>query len=239
MSIATLLDMFRPRASAPALQPARPPITPPPTPQVKTGPWRDWYAILVACGVSMGVASKWEAAFRNRVTPDTFDEAQSAHFLGQCLHETSMFTKLQEALHYSAERMMAVWPRRFPDIASTVGLVMNPRALAERVYGGRMGNDLPGDGFAYRGRGFPMITGKDNYEALQTETGIPLVDFPDLLLTPDNALICGLAWWRANVRDADTVEAVTQIVNGGQTGLEERRRLTAVAQRALASNPWR
>jgi predicted chitinase len=36
-----------------------------------------------------------------------------------------------------------------------------------------------------------------------------------------------------------TVEELTQIINGGQVGIEERRRLTAAAQRALKENPWR
>ena len=240
MSLATLLDLFKPHAAPPVTQPTKPPIDPPSTVAVRTGPWRNWLAILTSCGTTLTTASKWEAAFRTRVLPGTMDDGAMAHFLGQCLHETNMFQRLQEDLHYTANRMMTVWPSRFPNVESTTGLTMNPRALAERVYGGRLGNDLPGDGFAYRGRGFPMITGKDNYEALQAETGDPLVDFPDLLLTPDVALRCGLVWFSRNISGTiESVEDVTQIVNGGQTGIEDRRRLTVAAQRALLVNPWK
>jgi len=218
-----------------------PPVKPPSVHTTSAPLWRNWPAILVSCGTTLVTASKWEEAFREQVTPETLGEGSLAHFLGQCLHETGMFLRLQEDLSYStAARLIAVWPRRFPDVASTAGLLMNPRALAERVYTGRMGNDLPGDGFKYRGRGFPMITGKDNYEALQIETGEPLVDFPELLLTPSVALRCGLVWWKSNVSDTmKSIEAVTQRVNNGQLEIEKRRALTATAQRALLANPWK
>ncbi|KSV77532.1 hypothetical protein [Sinorhizobium sp. Sb3] len=65
--------------------------------------------------------------------------------------------------HYSAERLTQVWPSRFPAIASARPFARDPRKLANRVYGGRMGNAAPDDGWRYRGRGLPQITGKENY----------------------------------------------------------------------------
>jgi hypothetical protein len=47
----------------------------------------------------------------------------------------------------------------------------NPEDLAERVYGGRMGNLHPGDGWKFRGRGLLMTTGRDNYARLGIATG--------------------------------------------------------------------
>src|SRR6266545_770391 len=69
-----------------------------------------------------------------------------AHFLAQVCHETGGLTILVENLNYRAERLVAVWPLRFPTVASAVPYSGNPPALANRVYGGRMGNVNPGDG---------------------------------------------------------------------------------------------
>lgn len=240
MSLAALLDLFKPH---PATEPPRPPITPPVLPKVKAAPWRNWFDVLVACGVGLTTAQKWESVFAEQISPETMPDEEMANFLGQCLHETGMLLRMQEDLSYSAERMMAVWPRRFPTVDMTAGLVMNPRALAERVYGGRMGNELAGDGFKYRGRGFPMVTGRDNYEALQAETGYPLVDFPELLVNPSTALRCGLVWWKTNISvkigSSSSVEDLTKLVNGGLVGIDHRRILTESARRALSAHPWK
>ncbi|WP_245281592.1 hypothetical protein [Ensifer sp. ZNC0028] len=69
-----------------------------------------------------------------------------------------------ENLSYSAERLTQVWPTRFATIASAKPFARNPCKLANKVYGGRMGNTAPDDGWLYRGRGLPQITGKQNYE---------------------------------------------------------------------------
>lgn len=48
----------------------------------------------------------------------------------------------------------------FHSVEDAAPFANNPFALAERVCGGRMGNDIPGDGFAYRGQGLKQLTGK-------------------------------------------------------------------------------
>lgn len=47
----------------------------------------------------------------------------------------------------------------------------------------QLGNDQPGDGFKYRGRGPIMLTGKDNYKKYGDAVGVDLVNNPDLMIT--------------------------------------------------------
>jgi predicted chitinase len=54
-----------------------------------------------------------------------------------------------------------------------------PESVFEKIYGGRMGNDAPGDGYRYRGRGYIQLTGKDNYSRVGTAIGEDLVGNPD------------------------------------------------------------
>jgi len=93
------------------------------------------------------------------------DEAL-AYVLATTFHETGgKMQPIEENLNYtSAARIKQVWPSRFPTIASAQPYVRNPQKLANKVYGGRMGNTGPDDGWRYRGRGLPQITGKDNYK---------------------------------------------------------------------------
>ena len=154
--------------------------------------------------------------------------AEMASFLAQFGHETVGLTRFEENLSYSAPRLMAVWPRRFPDLTTALLYERNPERLAEKVYGGRMGNDRPGDGWRYRGRG-PQLTGKNNYRKAGTLIGIDLVALPDLVLEPATGVLVACAGWRAlnldwHDDDADAREE-TLVINGGEIGLRERQSL--------------
>jgi len=146
-----------------------------------------------------------------------------AAFLANTLHETAGYVRLVESLRYSPRRLMQVWPRRFPDLPSTEGVAWNPEALAERVYGGRMGNIHPGDAWRYIGRGLLQVTGRDNYARLAMITGQPLLDHPENLALPDMAAQSAAAWWRwagcTEIAETADIQAVRQRVNGGLVGL--------------------
>lgn len=153
---------------------------------------------------------------------------EMASFLAQFGHETMGFTKFEENLNYSASRLMAVWPSRFPDANSAAAYAHNPEALANKVYGGRMWNNLPGDGWTYRGRG-PQLTGKQNYCRASVMVNTNLIGRPELMLDPDIGSRVACAGWKAlkldwHDDDADA-QAETRIINGGLIGLKERQAL--------------
>ena len=106
-----------------------------------------------------------------------------AYLLATVHHETGRAMRpIEEDLNYSSERLRAVWPSRFASAAAAAPYARNPEALANKVYGGRLGNVGPGDGWRYRGRGLPMLTGRDNYRRAGALVGQPLEDRPELML---------------------------------------------------------
>lgn len=204
--------------------------------QLKTAD--QWRQILVACGVKIITATHWSHIFADVVKTGSFSQgdAEIDDFLGQVLHESAGLERFEENLNYSADRLCKVWPSRFHTLDDARPYERNPEALANKVYGGRMGNTEPGDGWRYRGRGPIQLTGKDNYRAVGNLMGQDLVGLPELLEQPRYALEAAIAWWEDRIPDSmlgDT-EKVSRRVNGGLIGLADREHLTGLAQGALA-----
>lgn len=157
-----------------------------------------------------------------------------AHFMAQVLHETGALTLQFENLRYSAARLPKVWPQRFKPRGplEPAQYANQPEKLANAVYGGRLGNDRPGDGYLYRGRGLLQLTGKDSYARATTflqrwERGAPdLVQQPDAVVSAAWCLQIAAAEWAARgcnqAADRDDVAEVTRLINGGSIGLPER-----------------
>ena len=200
----------------------------------------EWCEVLVKCGVRALTAARWSVIFESVVETDTFSKGRDEvdDFLGQVLHESAMLEKLEEGLYYKTPgRLMTIWPSRFKSLSDELPYLRNPEALANKVYGGRMGNTRPGDGWRHRGSGLIQVTGAINLMAMQAVTGIPVYDNPELLRKPTpEALRVVIAWWEGNVSDAimGDIDRVTKSVNGGQIGLAHRKALTDEAGGALA-----
>ena len=158
----------------------------------------------------------------------------------QTATETGGYKSLVENLRYSAAGLTATWPARFPDLPSTDGFVNNPQALANKVYGGRLGNGpaSSGDGWKYRGRGLIQLTGKDNYKARAQETGLPLITDPDMAAEAEPAVRLACLYWKAKginaMADADDIERVRKAVNGGLIGIADARTYLARAKGLLS-----
>lgn len=154
-----------------------------------------------------------------------------AHFLAQCGHESGGFKLTQENLNYSAKGLMGIFKKYFPTQALADQYARKPEKIANRVYGGRMGNgpETSGEGYKFRGRGYIQLTGKQNYTAFDASVPESIVDNPDLVAT--KYPLASAAWfWSKNGLNAiadqgssvETVTKATKRVNGGTIGLADR-----------------
>jgi putative chitinase len=153
-----------------------------------------------------------------------------AGFIAQCQHESADFTVLAENLNYSAKGLRKVFKKYFPTDALAAQYQHKPVEIANKVYSNRMGNgsEKSGDGWKFRGRGILQITGKNNYaecsKILFNDNS--LVQDPDKLLIPINAILSACWYWDA--RDVNKscvnhdIKTMTLKINGGTNGLEER-----------------
>ncbi len=163
------------------------------------------------------------------------------YFLAQIGHESGGLTITEESLYYRAERIMAVWPKRFPNIDLARQYERNPEKLANCVYSSRMGNgpEASGDGWGFRGRGYIQITGRDGYKNVGTISGLDLVGNPELATQPEHALLVACAFWQwkglNSLCDTGTFEQVTRRINGGLNGLKDRRAWLDKVRRILSA----
>lgn len=118
---------------------------------------------------------------------------------------------------------------------------------AQKRYEGRadLGNNQPGDGFTFRGRGLLQTTGRANYRALTRRLKARLGDLtpdfevsPELLAQPKWAAISAADFWNMKglnaLADAGDFYGIVKRINGGLNGIEERTRLWNAAKVALA-----
>lgn len=163
---------------------------------------------------------------------------RAAHFLAQIAHESGDFTIKTESMGYSTPaRIVEIWPSRF-NLDGSGGkknaneYVKNQEKLAEAVYGGRMGNNNPGDGFRFRGGGWLQLTGKDAYKGYAAYLGKTVEETADLLRTENHYALDAACWeYCINMKlnrvadqgtSDDIVKKITKVVNGGYIGLADR-----------------
>lgn len=167
-----------------------------------------------------------------------------AHFLAQTAHESGNFKHVRENLNYSAEGLLKVFPKYFSK-ETALWYARKPEAIANMVYGGRMGNGdkNSGDGWRYRGRGYCMLTGRTNYKAFSDFIKDQVImTNPDLVAT--KYPLTSAAWffekrglWRIcdeGLSD-NTIVKVSKIINGGTIGISDRRSKTKVFADILLS----
>jgi putative chitinase len=149
-------------------------------------------------------------------------------FLAQVGHESGGLRTIKENLNYSADGLKRVFPKYFRDV-NPADYAKRPEKIANRVYGGRMGNgpESTGDGYRYCGRGLIQLTGKSNYEAFAADMGWPLAEATEWLSTEEGATWSAGWFWDSRElnqwADKGDILTVTKKINGGTIGLEDRK----------------
>jgi putative chitinase len=154
-----------------------------------------------------------------------------AHFLAQCGHESGGFRLTKENLNYSAKGLNGTFKKYFPTLDSAVPYERKPEKIANKVYGGRMGNgpESSGDGAKFCGRGYIQLTGKDNYTAFGKSINEDMSANPDKVAS--SYALLSAAWFfnknglhkMADGGSSDAVvTSITKRVNGGTIGLADR-----------------
>lgn len=165
-------------------------------------------------------------------------QARAAQFLANVCVETGGFTQLEESLNYSVDGLLKTFGRhRISEadarrLGRTATRKADQRAIANIIYGGswgskNLGNEALGDGWDYRGSGPGQITGRANFARVAQETGLDVVNKPDLLRTADTGMQAALILWEKwglnEMADKCETTAIRQRWNGGTNGLDEVR----------------
>ncbi|HED1873296.1 TPA: glycoside hydrolase family 19 protein [Klebsiella michiganensis] len=189
-----------------------------------------------AAGISAWLAARWfthiDAAMKEFGITALLDQAM---FIAQCGHESTSFTQLVESFNYSVAGLAGfVKAKRITqDQANSLGRkssekalpLERQRAIANLVYSNRYGNNSAGDGWKYRGRGIIGITFLDNYMKCGNALKLDLVSNPELLEKDINAARSAAWFYTSNgcLKYPGDLVRVTQIINGGQNGIDDRR----------------
>ncbi|EIA2081164.1 glycoside hydrolase family 19 protein [Escherichia coli] len=199
-----------------------------------------------AAGIGDVLATRWHPHITTAmkefgiIKPD-----DQAMFIAQAGHESGSFSRLVESMNYSVAGLAGfVRAGRLTQAqANALGRrqgepslpLERQRAIANLVYSKRMGNNGPGDGWNYRGRGLIQITGLTNYRDCGNGLKVDLVAQPELL-AQDIYAARSAAWFFATkgcMKYTGDLVRVTQIINGGQNGIDDRRARYATARKAL------
>jgi putative chitinase len=192
--------------------------------------------VSVSALIAAGIGPSQAKAFIDALL-EVFDRFEintpnrEAAFVGQYAYESQNFTRLEENLFYRDPAwIMKVFPSRVKTLLEAKSLAGNPRMLANTVYAGKNGNGnfASGDGYRFRGRGLPQLTGRANYTAAALELHEPYLDNPDQVATvSDGTLVAGWYWNRTRCNqhaDLWDIDSITRAINGPAMMHADKRR---------------
>ncbi|HCA5287671.1 TPA: hypothetical protein MW252_003816 [Acinetobacter nosocomialis] len=154
-------------------------------------------------------------------------KAQMCLFLANILVESNGFNDkdLRENFNYRPETLLKIFPNYFKSIQDAYKTVsLGPQMIANKVYGGRLGNYKQNDGWKYRGGGLIQITGRYNYSLLGKAIKEDLINYPERICEPAIATKSALYYWYREKcsQDADRMEfsKCRKKINGSNRELE-------------------
>lgn len=186
---------------------------------------------LTAVGIKG--ANEWAPLIQNAVDKYEINtRLRVCAFIAQCAHESAGFSRLVENLNYSADGLVKVFPKYFPDSNIAWRYARQPLHIASRVYANRMGNGSEDttDGYLFRGRGLIQVTGRESYRkcSMFLFGDDRLEHFPELLEIKENALASACWYWVSNklnvYADNQDFVTLTKRINGGTNGLADRKK---------------
>lgn len=172
----------------------------------------------------------------NKIAPayNMMDVDILQEFIAQTAHESMEFTHKSENLNYSAEGLIKTFgKRRFPTLAVALQYARQPQKIANYVYGGRLGNYLPNDGWDMRGGGFIQTTGRSNWEGYAAYKRADVIETANNVRTRDDWAMDNGCWIYATKMkliplsvgsNMNNFIAMTRRINGGLNGLEDRKK---------------
>lgn len=159
--------------------------------------------------------------------------------------------KFADSIDAACERFEINTPRRISyflaQICHESGLlkytreIWNPEQCPWQArYEGRadLGNNRPGDGERFKGRGLIQITGRANYKGCGDALGVDLVGSAyEQLELPELAALSAAWFWDSRgcneLADKGDFEKITRRINGGLNGIDDRKRLLTLAEKAV------
>lgn len=173
---------------------------------------------------ALNIDSSWESILKKYLLAyNITKEKDIKMFLAQTSHESLSYKRLEESFKYRPEVLIKVFPKYFKTLEEAKDILYRgDEALANRVYGGRLGNNFD-EGYKYRGRGIIQLTGKSNYIYYGKLLNIDLVNNPDWLLERNVAVNVACCYWiNRGLLEIDDIRKATKKINGGYNGLEDR-----------------
>jgi predicted chitinase len=208
--------------------------------------------------IPAGPAALGKVAVISALVAAGYSKAAQANILANVKEESNFVPQTENIGRYTAKNLMSLYggpqgtkedgtPKqrkdgtplnqagniiRFNTIEEADKLVKKgPDAVAEVFYGGRMGNDKPGDGAKYVGRGYIQLTGKDAYKAISKMmfNDDRLVKNPELANDPKIAadmIPVFMKWKKYNPTDLENIDtSIKAIGSASEKSRQERKKI--------------